>query len=139
MYNVHVHTYTRTCLFVRHAHLHVHCTLYMQCMWVTCGGLQQFLSISASILYTHMKFYVHIIHVHCMFSPKVQNERLSLLQHPLIYRYINYKWWKLSFPLFFIYIFFYGLFLIFLTTFTVILPRPGPNDDYCKWCHTYTI
>ena len=65
-------------------------------------------------------------------SVQVNHERRSLLQHPLIYSYINYKWWKMSFPLFLLYVLCYGLFLILLISFTLTLPRPGPTNELCK-------
>ena len=66
---------------------------------------------------------------------QVKYERLGLLQHPLIYRYINYKWWKMSFPVFMFYLLLYILFLIFLSSFAITVPRPGPNNEYCEFMH----
>ena len=63
---------------------------------------------------------------------QVKHERVELLQHPLIYRYINYKWWRVSFPLFLATLLLYLLFLIFLTSFALSVPRPGPQSIYCE-------
>ena len=62
---------------------------------------------------------------------QVQHERKDLLQHTLILRYISRKWWKLSLP-YWMYLFLYLCFVIMLTTFAIITPRPGPDDRNCK-------
>ena len=66
------------------------------------------------------------------YSLQVSHKQLDLLQHPLISCYIKYKWWNVVFILFFLYILIYGIFLIFLTSFALSLPRPGPDNDFCK-------
>ena len=83
-----------------------------------------------SLLYdtTYMYMYMYVV-----LSLQVKHERLKLLQHPLISRYITHKWWKVVFFLFLLFILVYILFLIFLTSFTVNLPRPGPDDEFCKF------
>ena len=63
---------------------------------------------------------------------QVKHERLELLKHPLICRYINYKWWKLSFPLFLTHLLVYAVFLIFLISFCLVLPRPAPDSAFCE-------
>ena len=69
---------------------------------------------------------------------QVNQERLKLLQHPLISRYIEYKWWRVVFPLIVLYLLLYIVFLIFLTSFSISMPRPGPDNQYCKF-QLYTI
>ncbi|CAI8015846.1 Transient receptor potential cation channel subfamily A member 1 homolog [Geodia barretti] len=61
----------------------------------------------------------------------VKNERLDLLKHPLIRRYIHYKWWRISFPVFLTVLSLYVLFLVFLASFSLLIPRPGPESTYC--------
>ena len=66
------------------------------------------------------------------FSPsKVKHKRLELLQHPLVSRYISFQWWRL-FPFLFAYQLVYILFLVLLTVYAVLTPRPGPDNQYCK-------
>ena len=68
----------------------------------------------------------------------MKHERKNLLQHPLISCYIAHKWWMLS-PAFFLYLFTYGMFLILLTSFSLIIPRPGPDDQYCELCQRIAV
>ena len=68
----------------------------------------------------------------CPLMLQVKHERLDLLKHPLIHRYINNKWWKVSFPVFLTVLSLYVLFLIFLVSFSLVIPRPGPQSTYCE-------
>lgn len=56
-------------------------------------------------------------------------KRENLLNHPLVRTLIRYKWRRVGIPGLFIYYFFYALFLCLLTTYVILLPRPGSN---CK-------
>ena len=64
---------------------------------------------------------------------QVNHGRLKLLQHPLISRYITYKWWRGPFAFFLLYMAIYIIFVILLTSFAVSVPRPGPDDQYCEY------
>lgn len=70
-------------------------------------------------------------HLYLSSSLQVKHKQLHLLQHPLIARYIAYKWWRLS-PFFFGYLIIYAVFLVLLTAFVLIVPRPGPDDHHCE-------
>ena len=72
---------------------------------------------------------VHTTH----YTSQVSHHQLKLLQHPLIDRYIQYKWWKVAFRLFLAYRLLYVLFLALLTSFALTSPRPGPDDDNCEF------
>ena len=63
---------------------------------------------------------------------QVEHERLELLQHPLMALYIARKWWKEAFPVLMFYILFYTIFLLFLTSFALRVPRPSPGDEFCE-------
>ncbi|CAI8028560.1 Transient receptor potential cation channel subfamily A member 1 homolog [Geodia barretti] len=61
----------------------------------------------------------------------VKHKRAELLRHPLVSRLLEYKWRKVALPLFLAYIALYILFLLLLTLFAILSPRPSPSGDTC--------
>ncbi len=64
-----------------------------------------------------------------LWQKQVDFDRENLLNHPLVQELIDYKWKRIAIPGFLIYLFFYLVFLILLTSFALTLPRPGMYFD----------
>jgi len=67
---------------------------------------------------------------------QIKYKRLDLLQHPLVKNYIFHKFWLVTFPIYLVYLLFYCSFLIFLNSFAILSPRPGPESETCKIAYT---
>ena len=63
---------------------------------------------------------------------QVKHKRAELLKHPLVVRLLEYKWRKVALPLFLGYISVYLLFVLMLTLFALLSPRPSPDNDTCE-------
>ena len=63
---------------------------------------------------------------------QIKYKRLDLLQHPLVKNYIFHKFWLVTIPIYLAYLLFYCTFLIFLNSFALLSPRPGPESETCK-------
>jgi ankyrin repeat protein len=70
-------------------------------------------------------------HSEVLLSTMVKHKRLELLQHPLVSQYISLQWWRL-FPFLFANQLVYILFLVLLTVYAILTPRPGPDNQYCS-------
>ena len=57
----------------------------------------------------------------------------NLLNHPLVNSWINFKWYRIAIPGIVSYCSVYAAFLIFLTLFAVLIPRPGPQNALCRF------
>ena len=57
----------------------------------------------------------------------MKHKREDLLKHPLIQKWIAKQWRSYGIPSLATYLTVYVVFLIFLTTFVVLLPRSGPD------------
>lgn len=89
------------------------------------GGLAPHSSVTNTwgpVIYNREQHPLHIM---------VKNKRTDLLKHPLVARLLEYKWRKVAFPLFLVYISLYILFLSLLTAFALLSPRPSPSGDTC--------
>jgi len=62
----------------------------------------------------------------------VDYNRLQLLRHPLVKDFLFHKFWLVTFPLILGYLLLYCLFLVFITSFALVSPRPGPGSETCK-------
>ena len=62
---------------------------------------------------------------------QVKYDRETLLHHPLVKAYIKYKWTTVGIVGLVLYFAFYLIFLSLLTTFALLVPRPGPENDFC--------
>ena len=69
---------------------------------------------------------------------QVDFDRENLLTHPLVKELINYKWTRIAVPGFLIYLGFYLIFLILLTSFALTLPPPG-TYMYCVALNTSNL
>ena len=67
----------------------------------------------------------------CTFLWQVKYKRTDMLNHKLVQTWIDYKLRDVV-PELVIYMLLYILFLANLTTFSLLLPRPGPLTKYCK-------
>ena len=56
---------------------------------------------------------------------------MELLKHPLVEDFFFKKIWVKTFPLFVFKLLLYWLFLIALSIFVVVIPRPGPDSEIC--------
>ena len=61
---------------------------------------------------------------------QVENNRNELLQHPLVTSLLNHKWNRFGAWFYFANLFFYLVYVIFLTAFALVVPNP--QDDDCK-------
>lgn len=62
---------------------------------------------------------------------QVDYDRENLLRHPLVKELLNYKWNRIGIPGLVAYFSCYLMFLIFLTAFALVIPRPGPRNTFC--------
>jgi hypothetical protein len=69
----------------------------------------------------------------------VDYDRESLLNHPLVKELLSYKWRRVGIPGLIIYFTCYMLFLIILTAFALVIPRPEPSNDFCKKIYVVII
>jgi len=74
----------------------------------------------------------HISQLQCHVHMQVEYKRLQLLRHPLVKDFLFHKFWLVTFPLFLAYLLLYCLFLVFITSFALVSPRPGPGSETCK-------
>ena len=65
-------------------------------------------------------------------NAQVKHKRADLLKHPLVSQLLEYKWRRVALPLFLGYMAVYLLFLLMLTLFALLSPRPSPDSDTCK-------
>ena len=61
---------------------------------------------------------------------QVEHQRLELLKHPVVKSLIKYKWNKYGQVIYFFNLAFYSLFLIFLTSFALVVLNP--SHPTCK-------
>ena len=53
------------------------------------------------------------------------------MRHPLVKKYIKYKWFTVGIPGLIFYFALYLVFLVFLTTFALLIPRPSVANSFC--------
>ena len=63
-------------------------------------------------------------------SLQVEHNRSELLQHPLVTSLLNHKWNGFGAKFYFVNLLIYLLYVIFLTTFALVVPNPQSNG--CK-------
>ena len=63
---------------------------------------------------------------------QVDLDREYLLIHPLVKELLSYKWKRVGIPGLIAYFSCYMIFLIFLTAFALVIPRPGPSSRFCS-------
>lgn len=56
----------------------------------------------------------------------------NLLTHPLVESWIKFKWYRVAIPGIIAYYSMYIVFLVFLTLFAVLIPRPELQNMLCK-------
>ena len=78
-----------------------------------------------------MSFQLHVMPRYCIIL-QVKFNRENLLTHPLVESWIQFKWYRVAVPGIVAYYSMYAAFLIFLTLFAVLIPRPGPQNVLCK-------
>ena len=61
------------------------------------------------------------------------NERIELLQHPVVWRYLFMKWNSLGFWFYFFKLFMYGVFLICLSLFVLVVNDPLSSACECSY------
>ena len=76
-----------------------------------------------------------------LFPMQINYKRLKLLQHPLVKEYLFYKFCRVALPVFLAHLLLYCIFLVLLTSFAMVSPRPGPDSKTCKnylhWWHVH--
>ena len=64
---------------------------------------------------------------------QVEHRRVELLKHPVVKSLIKYKWKKYGQVIYFFNLAFYALFLIFLTSFAVVVLNPSHSTCKQPW------
>ena len=67
-----------------------------------------------------------------LLTTQVDYDRENLLGHPLVKELLSYKWKRVGIPGLIVYFSCYMMFLILLTAFALVIPRPGPRNNFCK-------
>ena len=63
---------------------------------------------------------------------QVKHDREALLHHPLVKKYIRYKWITVGIVGLVFYFALYLIFLSLLTTFALLVPRPSAANGFCS-------
>ena len=74
-------------------------------------------------------FFEYKLHV------QVKYKRTELLQHPVIGSYLHLKWNRIGFWYYFFTLVLYGIFLVSLSLFSLLVNRP--RDNICKSYYQY--